>query len=284
MSVRNHHRLLGTVLILAFGVGYTPRSTQCDEVQKPTGPAVSREALPGGDFNKFFPKAEGDYDLVFTQEKTGYAEARLKKEGNAIATLSVFDTLSNPEAAEKFSKATESLGRYPLVAIGKQGTAVLVADRFQVQVRSTPDSGMGADDRKEWLKKFDLKGISSLREAVSGGVFNKFFPKAEGDYDVVFTQKKIGYAEARLEKKGDAIATLSVFDTLSNPEAANKYSQATESLGRYPLVAIGKQGTAVLVADRFQVQVRSRPDSGMGADDRKEWLKKFDLKSISNLR
>lgn len=163
MSRRNHPCLLGAVLVLALGVGCTPRSTQWDEAQKHKGPAVSKEAVEGGVFNKFFPKAEGDYDLVFTQEKTGYAEARLKKKGHAIATLSVFDTLSNKEAADKYSEATEALGRYPLISIGKQGTAVLVADRFQVQVRSTPDSGLGADDRKEWIKKFDLKSISNLR-------------------------------------------------------------------------------------------------------------------------
>jgi hypothetical protein len=163
MSPRNHHHLFGVVLILALGVGCTPRDTKWDEAQKHTGPSVSKEALDGGVFNKFFPKDEGDYKIVYTEEKTGYAEARLKKKGEPVATLSVFDTLSNKEAADKYSEAKESLGRYPLISIGKQGTAVLVADRFQVQVRSRPDSGMGADDRKEWIQKFDLKAISNLR-------------------------------------------------------------------------------------------------------------------------
>jgi hypothetical protein len=150
-------------LLAALAAGCTPRDTRWDAAQAQKGPAVAKEALDGSVFNKFFPKADGDYDLTYTQEKTGYAEARLRKNGNAVATLSVFDTVSSPEAAEKFKDSIDQLEGYPFFAIGKQGSAVLVADRFQVQVRSTPDSGMGEDDRKEWLQKFDLKSISNLR-------------------------------------------------------------------------------------------------------------------------
>ncbi|RIK42896.1 MAG: hypothetical protein DCC55_07460 [Chloroflexi bacterium] len=40
--------------------------------------ATSKEAIAGGEFNRFFPKSNGDYSVVYTQEKTGFAEAVLK--------------------------------------------------------------------------------------------------------------------------------------------------------------------------------------------------------------
>jgi hypothetical protein len=163
MSTRVQRPLILFLLLSALPLGCAPRNTQWDEAQKKKGPAVSKEAVEGSVFNKFFPKGEGDDEVVYTQEKTGEAEARLKRKGTAIATLAVFDTVSNPGAADKYRDATEVLQGYPLLHVGKHTTEVLVADRFQVVVRSTPDSGMGKDDRKEWLKKFDLKSISNLR-------------------------------------------------------------------------------------------------------------------------
>jgi hypothetical protein len=126
-------------------------------------PAVAKEALPGKDFNKFFPKAESPWDLTYKQEKQGTAIASLKKDGKEVATLHVFDTISDPDAAKDYKETTQALAGHPLVAKGAKGTAVLVANRFQVQVRSMDDS-FSEDDRKEWIKKFDLDGIAKLND------------------------------------------------------------------------------------------------------------------------
>jgi len=139
------------------------QTSRWDEAQRQSQnkPAVAKEAVEGGAFNKFFPKAESPFDLVYKQEKKGTAIASLKKDGKEVATLTIFDTLSNPEAVKDYKETTQALAGYPVVAKGSKGTALLVAGRFQVQVRSTDDSFTEAD-RKEWLKKFDLDGLAKL--------------------------------------------------------------------------------------------------------------------------
>ncbi len=126
-----------------------------DEVSiPPTTPAA------GGIFNKFFPKKTGDADIVFIQEKSGFAEAKLKKSGKEVATLSIADIVGRSGAADKFNSMT--IAGYPAAQSGSQGTALLVKNRFQVQVRSK-DDGFTADDRRQWLEKFDLRGLENLK-------------------------------------------------------------------------------------------------------------------------
>ncbi len=124
--------------------------------------AVVRESESGGSFNKFFPPSGGGYERVYTQEKKGFAEAKLKKNGKEMAVLAISDILNNPSAAKKFEKSSQKIGGYPAVSQGKTGTAVLVGDRFQVKVLSR-DSSFSEGDRQAWLEKFDLKGLSKLK-------------------------------------------------------------------------------------------------------------------------
>jgi len=124
--------------------------------------ATAQEALPGGEFNKFFPADNAEYDVVYTQEKIGFAEAVLKHEGEDVATLAIFDTASNPEAAEKYAASSEEVAGYPALAVGNNGMGILVADRFQVQVRSKTDTFTAAD-RETWLGEFDLAGLAALK-------------------------------------------------------------------------------------------------------------------------
>jgi hypothetical protein len=71
--------------------------------------------------------------------------------------------VNNPEARDKYKNTTEVFEGHPIADIGSQGTAVLVADRFQVQVRSS-DQAFTKFDREDWLKKFDLVGIAALKK------------------------------------------------------------------------------------------------------------------------
>jgi hypothetical protein len=155
---------LGLLLALAGAGCRQQEPTRWDEAQQESRgqPAVAREAEKGSSFNRFFPRGGGEYNVVYKQEKTGFAQASLKRGGKEVATLSVSDTTSNPEAAAKYRSSSEMLQSYPIVAIGSQGTGVLVADRFQVQVRSV-DPSFSPADRKEWLGKFDLPGLAQLR-------------------------------------------------------------------------------------------------------------------------
>ena len=155
-------RLLALLALAVLAAGCTrTRETRWDAVQTQKTPAVAKEAIEGSEFNKFFPKAESPWDLVYKQEKKGTAIASLKKEGKEVATLTVFDTVSNPEAIAEYKESTQALAGWPLVAKGAKGTAILVNRRLQVQVRSAEDA-LDEDGRKEWLKKFDLDGLAKL--------------------------------------------------------------------------------------------------------------------------
>lgn len=122
----------------------------------------SAKPLSGGEFNKFFPRDSGDFDVVFTQEKAGMAQAKLKKAGKEVAMLTISDLADNPGAADKFKSSSATIAGYPAASSGGKGTAVLVENRFQVQVRSQADD-FTQQDREEWLGKFDLGGLARLR-------------------------------------------------------------------------------------------------------------------------
>jgi len=124
-------------------------------------PATDQEALAGGEFNKFFPQSHDQFTIVYTQEKQGFAEAILRDDGDDVATLAIFDTVSNPDAAAKYTDSTDKVADYPAIAIGSNGTGILVADRFQVQVRST-SADFAEEERAEWLAAFDLDGLAGL--------------------------------------------------------------------------------------------------------------------------
>src|SRR5262245_17639043 len=124
--------------------------------------AVSTEAAAGSEFNRFFPQVQSPWDIVYKQEKPGFAQASLQQSGREVAVLSVFDTRSNPAAADKFKTAERSLAGMPIVASGEDTTELLVNDRFQIQIRSA-DPVFGPQEREEWLTKFNLQAIGRIQ-------------------------------------------------------------------------------------------------------------------------
>lgn len=125
-------------------------------------PIVTASAPPqaGGALNKFFlPDKTDGYDRTFTQEKDGFAEAKLKKDGKEVAVASIADTRTNDDAKKKFDGVTEKVGRFPVVKVGNNQSSVLVADRYQVKISSQT---LDHDARKALLAKFDLDGLSKL--------------------------------------------------------------------------------------------------------------------------
>ncbi len=137
-------------------------NAQWEQIEEQT-PAVNvdkESIINGGEFNKFFPAADG-YERVYTQEKEGFAEAKLKQDGNTLAMLSISDTASNPSATNKYQNSQRSLAGYPLAEVGSTATSLLVADRLQVKVLSR-DNDFTSTDREAWLEKFDLAGLAQL--------------------------------------------------------------------------------------------------------------------------
>ncbi|MCT0253578.1 MULTISPECIES: hypothetical protein [unclassified Synechocystis] len=123
--------------------------------------AVVKESTKGGEFNAFFPQANGEYERVFAQEKQGFAEIKLKQNGQDVAVMSINDVKNNPTAADKFKQSTQAIDGFPVVQQGSTATALLVGDRYQIKVLSRSPS-FTPQDREEWLGKFDLQGLENL--------------------------------------------------------------------------------------------------------------------------
>ncbi|QOY87762.1 hypothetical protein [Paludibaculum fermentans] len=167
-------KLILLIVIVAVGV-FAYRSCRSSEPPATTSkssapvPAASTPATPpaevisGSSLNKAFPQANGDFKLTFTQEKDGFAQAELSRAGAKVAALTISDTGANPSARTKFAASTRKIGGYPAAAVGSQGTAVLVADRYQVQVRSLGPTFTPAD-RDAWLEKFKLDALAAIRK------------------------------------------------------------------------------------------------------------------------
>lgn len=123
---------------------------------------LPKKAVAGSKLNKYFPAGGGGFNRVFAQEKSGFAEAKLNKDGKNVAMLSINDIAGNPSAGSKFQNSTKKIGGYPAVTQGSNITAVLVANRYQVKVQSR-DPSFTASDREAWLSKFNLGGLASVK-------------------------------------------------------------------------------------------------------------------------
>ncbi|NMG09984.1 hypothetical protein [Brasilonema sp. UFV-L1] len=162
--------LLSLLLLTTACAPKTPGrfdQAQQESSQQRSGQAVAKDSTQGSEFNKFFPTPEAGYQRVYTQEKKGFAEAKLKKDGKDLAVLSVNDTqgvkgATNPAA--KFKNSTKTIAGYPAVSQGSTGTAILVGDRYQVKVQSRDPSFTEAD-REAWLQKFNLSGLTRLAKS-----------------------------------------------------------------------------------------------------------------------
>ncbi|ELS03541.1 hypothetical protein Xen7305DRAFT_00032650 [Xenococcus sp. PCC 7305] len=169
MKQINWRRILGFslagILFLVTACSSAPPSRFDQAQQESTSKgssAVVKESVSGGSFNRYFPKSGSGYKVTFSQEKKGFAEAKLKKDGKDVAVMAISDTLNNPAAQKKFQNSSSSIKGYPAASQGKTGTAVLVGERFQVKVLSRNDS-FSESDRSTWLKKFDLSGLARLK-------------------------------------------------------------------------------------------------------------------------
>ena len=176
MAVLNWRRaiapLMLSLLLLVTGCTAANEPSPFDQAQqestrKGAQPAVAKNATQGSSFNKFFPKPGNGYERVFTQEKKGFAEAKLKKDGKDLAMLAISDAASDStggiSATKKFEKSVTRIAGYPAVDVGTTQTAVLVSDRYQVKVLSRNPLFTKAD-RQAWIQRFDLAGLAKLKK------------------------------------------------------------------------------------------------------------------------
>lgn len=119
------------------------------------------EVVNGTAFNRLFPAPGPGEQLVFSQEKRGFSEAKLKQGDQTRALLAISDTISAPEARDKFKASAERLQGWPLVEQGGQASALLVADRFQVKVIGQ-GAGLDTQQRHDLLGAFELQRLADL--------------------------------------------------------------------------------------------------------------------------
>ena len=155
---------LSIVLLLTACSSSAP--SKYDQVQQDTTGfkserAVDRQAEKGGTFNQFFPGSQGNYEVVPSQEKAGFAEYKLTQDGETLAMLTINDTISLPAAAAKYENTAETIAGYPAVNQGVTATGILVNGRYQVKVLSRSDS-FNQENREAWIQKFDLIGLAQL--------------------------------------------------------------------------------------------------------------------------
>lgn len=167
-SVRMQKIIAGVMLsLLLLMTACSPKApNRFDQAQQESsraksGQAVAKDATQGSKLNQFFPSSGDGYDRVYTQEKKGFSEANLKKDGQVVAQLAISDTTSTPTAAAKFSNSNEKIGGYPAVKLGNTQTSVLVG-KYQVKVISKQPSFTAAN-RAAWIEKFNLAGLEKLK-------------------------------------------------------------------------------------------------------------------------
>lgn len=162
-----------SVLILVTGCAPKAASpyaqAQKDSTRWGEPAAVAKKAEQGATFNKFFPEGIRGYEVIPAQEKKGFAEYKVLRDGKNVAMLSISDTTSVPAAAAKYQTSTFKVANYPAVDQGTTATGILVNNRYQVKVLSR-DPSFSRDDRIAWLQKFDLKGIAQLKPAPASSI------------------------------------------------------------------------------------------------------------------
>ncbi|MBO0350638.1 hypothetical protein J0895_16350 [Phormidium pseudopriestleyi FRX01] len=159
-------------ILLSSCLGLLLLVSACGEVQEPsrwdgtqqqsTEVSASGQPVPGSSFNRLFPSNSGGYSLVYTQEKEGFAEAKLQQGSQDMAMLSISDTVTNPSAVQKFQQSNTQVGGYPSSSLTPNDTAILVGDRFQVKIQSR-NPAFSASDREAWLQRFNLNGLKQLK-------------------------------------------------------------------------------------------------------------------------
>lgn len=157
--------LVITLLFITPACGNNEATSRFESAQKEStqsnAVAVEKETIQGGELNRYFPKNKGAYKVIYTQEKPGLAQAKLKRDGQELALMSISDIANNPSAVDKFKQSDKTINNYPLVNQGSKATALLVNNRYQIKIISRSQL-FDETDRKQWLRQFDLATLAQL--------------------------------------------------------------------------------------------------------------------------
>ena len=101
--------VLGAFFVLPFR-SWLPGGTVAD--------VPNRLVVNGTALNRLFPEPQVGEKLVFTQEKRGFSQARLKQGDEVRALLSISDVTSSPASRAKFSGSGSTMAGWPLGGAG----------------------------------------------------------------------------------------------------------------------------------------------------------------------
>ncbi|HRG97564.1 MAG TPA: hypothetical protein PLR99_15020 [Polyangiaceae bacterium] len=144
------------------------------------------------------------------------------------------------------------------------------------------DKPQFADAAAQAEKKLEEKkalGDNAPKE-VEGKKLNAFFPETLEGGKRTFTTEKPGYVEAKYQKDGADLCTVTIADLVDNADSKDKYAKSTEKVAGYPVTTFGKKQSMLLVKDRYQVKIIS---DTLTHDQRKALLEKVDLKGVAGL-
>lgn len=115
------------------------------------------EMKSGAELKAFFP-VDGVLGTkrTFTQEKPGFAEAKVQQGGKDLAVLSITDALNDADAKGKFANAADKVNGAPVITVGKTQSAALVKNRYVLSVDSPT---FDVKRRKIWLAHFNVNAL-----------------------------------------------------------------------------------------------------------------------------
>jgi len=153
--------LRGIAFLLLAAPGCTPRRLAPPPLPKaPPQPAplVSANAL-----QRVVPRLPAEYERVLFLQRPGRVTYHIRRAGTLAATFSVRDLSGqDPALKDVFRSATRRVQGYPAVLTSMGGgVAVLVADRFRVEVVSLSPS-VGGKRRDTWLGAVDYPRLRAL--------------------------------------------------------------------------------------------------------------------------
>lgn len=123
--------------------------------------AAVAKMVDGARFVPVFAPAEvfGATERQDRPTKQGFAEAAYKKGKDDLATVTITDTTGVPGVRDDYKDPRETVAGFPLKTSGYTKSAILVADRFQIQIQS---QRIKAPERKALFEKMDLEALQAL--------------------------------------------------------------------------------------------------------------------------
>lgn len=158
-------------------------------------------------------------------------------------------------------------------------TAAVALSLLPSCTKDTPQFADAAAQAEKKLEEKKALGESAPKE-VEGKKLNAFFPETLEGAKRTFTTEKAGYVEAKYQKDGTDVCTVTIADVVDNADSKDKFAKSTEKVAGYPVATFGKKQTMLLVKDRYQVKIIS---DTLTHDQRKVLLEKIDLKGVAGL-